>query len=52
MILSHTEYKIDTLISLGVIILVLTSSIVWSLFRPASKAESISSAPKPNPRLS
>jgi tellurite resistance protein TerC len=34
MILAHTAWKIDTLVSLGVIVLVLTTSVVWSLLRP------------------
>jgi len=34
MILSHTQYKIDTMVSLGVIATILTLSIVWSLLRP------------------
>lgn len=37
MLLAHTAWKIDTLVSLAVIILILTASIVWSLLRPASK---------------
>jgi predicted small integral membrane protein len=34
MILAHTAWKIDTLVSLGVIMLILTVSVVWSLLRP------------------
>jgi tellurite resistance protein TerC len=34
MILAHTAWKIDTLVSLGVIVLILTVSVVWSLLRP------------------
>jgi tellurite resistance protein TerC len=34
MILAHTAWKIDTLVSLGVIVLILTVSVVWSLVRP------------------
>jgi len=34
MILAHTAWKIDTLVSLGVIVVVLTTSIIWSLLRP------------------
>lgn len=34
MILGHTPWKIDTLVSLGVIVLVLTASVVASLLRP------------------
>ncbi|MFN7141453.1 MAG: TerC family protein [Limisphaerales bacterium] len=36
MILSHTPWKIDTLISLAVILTVLTTSVVMSLLRPKS----------------
>jgi len=34
MLLAHTAWKIDTLLSLGVIVLILTVSIVWSRLRP------------------
>ena len=34
MVLAHTAWKIDTLVSLGVIVLILTVSVVWSLLRP------------------
>ena len=34
MILAHTAWKIDTLISLGVIVLILATSVVMSLVRP------------------
>ncbi len=34
MILAHTAWKIDTLVSLGVIVLILTTSVVMSLLRP------------------
>jgi len=34
MLLVHTPYKIDTLLSLGVIIVILTTSVVWSLLKP------------------
>lgn len=34
MMLAHTAYKIDTLVSLGVVVLVLTASVVLSLLRP------------------
>jgi tellurite resistance protein TerC len=34
MILAHTAWKIDTLVSLGVIVVILTTSVVWSLLRP------------------
>src|SRR5512139_1549546 len=34
MILAHTAWKIDTLVSLGVIVAILATSVVWSLLRP------------------
>jgi len=34
MILAHTAMKIDTLVSLGVIVLILATSVFWSLVRP------------------
>ena len=34
MLLSHTAWKIDTLVSLGVIVVILAISIVWSLLHP------------------
>ena len=42
MILAHTAWKIDTLVSLGVIVLILTTSVVWSLVKPRkAKVESL-----------
>ncbi len=38
MVLAHTAWKIDTLVSLGVIVLVLTISVVMSLLRPKAAA--------------
>ena len=38
MILAHTAWKIDTLVSLGVIVLILAVSIVMSLLRPKKVA--------------
>ena len=38
MVLSHTVWKIDTLVSLGVIVGILGISIVWSLLRPRRPA--------------
>ncbi len=38
MILAHTAWKIDTLVSLGVIVLILTTSVVWSLLKPKKTA--------------
>jgi tellurite resistance protein TerC len=34
MLLAHSAWKIDTLVSLGVIVVILTVSVVWSLMRP------------------
>ena len=34
MILAHTAWKIDSLLSLGVIVAILTTSVVWSLVKP------------------
>lgn len=44
MILAHTAWKIDTLVSLGVIVVILTVSVVWSLLKPKKAAH-----PVPNP---
>ena len=38
MLLAHTAYKIDTLVSLGVIVAILTTSVVVSLLRPRKAA--------------
>lgn len=40
MLLGHTAWKIDTLVSLGVIVLTLATSIVVSLLRPKKKIAS------------
>jgi tellurite resistance protein TerC len=34
MILAHTAWKIDTLVSLGVIVAILATSVIWSLLKP------------------
>jgi len=34
MLLAHTAWKIDTLVSLGVIVLILAAAVVMSLLRP------------------
>lgn len=34
MLLAHSPWKIDTLVSLGIIVSILATSIVWSLLRP------------------
>lgn len=46
MLLAHTAWKIDTLASLGVIVVVLATSIVWSLLRPKAATHPI---PHPGP---
>jgi tellurite resistance protein TerC len=38
MMLAHTLWKIDTLVSLGVIVAILTASIVWSMLKPRKVA--------------
>jgi len=43
MLLAHTAWKIDTLLSLGVIAFILATSVVWSLLRPKHRL----SAPRP-----
>ncbi len=43
MVLAHTAWKIDTMVSLGVIVLVLATSVVMSLLRP--KAAAATAAP-------
>lgn len=47
MLLGHTEYKIDTLVSLGVIVSVLTASVIASLVWPKT-AEAIPPHPGPD----
>ena len=49
MLLGHTPYKIDTLVSLGVIVTVLTASIVVSLLRPKKALIRIGHAPGATP---
>ena len=46
MILAHTAWKIDTLVSLGVIVLILTTSVVMSLLRPKQAKHVV---PNPGP---
>jgi predicted small integral membrane protein len=46
MILAHTAWKIDTLLSLGVIVLILATSVVWSLLKP-KKAKHVVPTPGP-----
>ena len=48
MILAHTAWKIDTLVSLGVIVLILATSVVMSLLRP-KKAKHV--VPNPGPGM-
>jgi tellurite resistance protein TerC len=45
MMLAHTAYKIDTLVSLGVISLILGTSVVWSLLKPKRNRDSSGSTP-------
>ena len=49
MLLGHTPYKIDTLLSLGVIVAVLATSIIVSLLRPKQAAVKIGHAPETTP---
>jgi tellurite resistance protein TerC len=49
MLLGHTAYKIDTLVSLGVIVSVLAASIIVSLLRPKKAALHIGHAPGTTP---
>lgn len=49
MLLGHTPYKIDTLVSLGVIVAVLAASIVVSLLRPKKALMRIGHAPGTTP---
>jgi len=44
MLLSHTDFQIDTIVSLGVIVAVLTTSVVWSLIHP-KPAENMTTQP-------
>jgi tellurite resistance protein TerC len=46
MILAHTAWKIDTLVSLGVIVLILATSVVMSLLRPKQAKHVV---PNPGP---
>jgi tellurite resistance protein TerC len=48
MILAHTAWKIDTLASLGVIVLILSTSVVWSLLKPRKHAPR-AAVPQPEP---
>jgi len=48
MILAHTAWKIDTLVSLAIIVLILATSVIWSLVKPKKptvKPPSPSAAP-------
>jgi tellurite resistance protein TerC len=49
MLLGHTAYKIDTLLSLGVIVAVLATSIIVSLLRPKKAVLHIGHAPGTTP---
>jgi tellurite resistance protein TerC len=41
MLLAHTTWKIDTLLSLGIILAILVMSVVWSLLRPKAPATTV-----------
>jgi len=47
MILAHTAWKIDTLVSLGVIVAILTTSVVWSLVKPKKAKHVVPPPPGP-----
>jgi tellurite resistance protein TerC len=47
MLLGHTEWKIDTHVSLGVIVLVLVASIIASLLRPKKAVVKITPLAEP-----
>ena len=49
MILAHTPYKIDTLFSLGVVVVVIALSIVISLLRPPARAAAPATQPQTEP---
>ena len=49
MMLAHTAYKIDTLVSLGVVVAVLAVSVVASLLRPRPATSEPAPAPAPTP---
>jgi tellurite resistance protein TerC len=50
MVLAHTAWKIDTLVSLGVIVAVLAVSVVMSLLRPkAAAVPAVAAGPLPRP---
>jgi len=50
MILAHTAWKIDTLVSLGVIVAILATSAVWSLAKPKKVRLATSSSPLTHPQ--
>jgi tellurite resistance protein TerC len=50
MILAHTAWKIDTLVSLGVIVLILATSVVWSLLKPKKAKLVATPSPLINPQ--
>lgn len=47
MLLAHTTWKIDTLVSLGVIVSILAISIIWSLARPKTVQLAPAEIPEP-----
>jgi len=50
MILAHTAWKIDTLVSLGVIVAILATSVVWSLVKPKRVAALVGGGTGTSPR--
>jgi len=48
MLLGHSPYKIDTLVSLGVIVAILTTSVVWSLLVPKKAKPAVVAHPGPD----
>jgi tellurite resistance protein TerC len=51
MLLGHSPYKIDTMVSLGIVVLILAASVVASLLRPLPSTASVE-APAPPKRTS
>ena len=41
MLLAHTAWQIDTVVSLGIILAILATSVVWSLLRPRPSGETV-----------
>ena len=47
MLLAHTAWKIDTLLSLGIIVLILAVSMIWSLVKPLKPKSEAAAEPLP-----